>query len=166
MCCFPMKSHPFGVLVASVSFDHCHIASRVSTNTSSYTCIQTHPRLPRNSSFHLKQEWSQSDGGAVNGWLLSAKRDYFLTPSHPLLFYALFSPSQKITTQVRWYFLQGLCQMYVIHGVNTRFWPNVRMMHVRLRVGFLHMTKYNLNAHGSRSHLLRVRVLGWGLGLE
>jgi hypothetical protein len=29
-CCFPIKSHPFRVLVVGVSFTQCHIASRVS----------------------------------------------------------------------------------------------------------------------------------------
>jgi hypothetical protein len=60
--------------------------SPTNLHTERPTWIQAHPRVFHNASFNLKQKWYQSDEGAVDGWLPSAKRAHIwkftqLTPS-------------------------------------------------------------------------------------
>ena len=64
--------------------------SPANSHTERPTWIQAHPGITHNASFNLKQKWYQSDKGAVDGWLSSAKRAHIwafalLTPSGNLL---------------------------------------------------------------------------------
>jgi len=80
---FPCKATFLGLWWSLWAFSPANL------HTERPTWIQAHPRVIHNASFNLKQEWYQSNKGAVDGWLPSAKRAHIwtfpqLTPSDKL----------------------------------------------------------------------------------
>jgi len=91
--CFPCKATFLGFWWSLWAFSPANL------HQSDPTWIQAHLHVTHNARFDPKQKWHQSDKGAVDGWLPSAKRAHIWT-SAPLMTYYTYTKHNSGTTKI------------------------------------------------------------------